>query len=82
MREGPERWSGNLLRKFLEDTRSFPPVSGRVVQGVLPAIPSQPLSGAKVPRRQRQTQRTGHRGEAGKEVLPRKKWKSSNGGSL
>ena len=34
LREGPEGWSGNLLRKFLEDARSFPPVSGRMVRRV------------------------------------------------
>ena len=82
LREGPEGWSGGLLRKFLEDTRSFPPVSGRLVQGVLPAIPARPLPSANIPKRRRPARRSGHRGEAGKQIPPRKKRRPSDGHSL
>ena len=82
LREGPETWSRDLLREFLEGTRSFPPVSGRVVRTVFPAIPPRPLPSTNVPRRRRRARRSENRGEASKQIPPRKKRRSSDGNSV
>ena len=81
MRYASEKWSGDLLFEFLEEQRSFPPVSGSVVQEMSPSPPSGPVPSASKARR-RGKRRSGNRGKIGSEVPNGKRRRSSNGDTV
>ena len=83
LRKGPESWSRDLLRKFLDDQRHFPPVSQCVVRELLSRTSSRSFSHSDglVGRKRRRTGVRGPRdgGKAEGKIRERKRRRSSYG---
>ena len=67
--EGPLEWSRDLLLKFLEDQKTFPPVSCGLVQRMLPPSPRGPLLSTYKSCRQRRRKRRPRYGGAPQQAL-------------
>ena len=83
LRKGPESWSRDLLRKFLDDQRHFSPVSQCLVRELLLRTSSRPFSHSEglVGQKRRRTGVQGPRdgGKAEGKIRAWKKRRSSNG---
>lgn len=62
LQEDDYKWTWNLLRKFLHEQRTFPPVQSGVSRGMLPGLRGQPFSSSEVSRRRGGRRRTRVRG--------------------